>query len=80
MEVIATNHEEPVQILLDRFQKLEGEFSRMQIELQDLKIKLATIVLPAQEAPQPLSRAERVAKAQQEIFTEYDSLLSELAK
>lgn len=78
--MIAINHEDPVQILLDRFQKLEGEFARVQTELQDIKARLATIARPSQEAPQSLSRAERVAKAQQEIFTEYDSLLSELAK
>jgi hypothetical protein len=78
--VIATNHEEPVQLLLDRFQKLEGDFARVQTELEDLRRRLATIVPPAQEASNPMSRAERVAKAQQEIFTEYDSLLSELAK
>ena len=78
--MIATNHEEPVQVLLEKFQKLEGEFARVQTELLELKIRLATIVLPAEETPQPLSRAERVAKAQQEIFTEYNWLLSELAK
>lgn len=78
--MIATNHEEPVQTLLDRFQKLEGEFARVQTKLQDLKSSLATIAPLAQEAPNPMSRAERVAKATQEIFMEYDSLLSKLAK
>jgi hypothetical protein len=71
--VIATNHEEPVQLLLDRFQKLEGEFARVQNELQDLKIRLATIV--------PVKRKGlSFQEAADQVHTEYADLLQRLSQ
>lgn len=49
-------------------------------ELLELKRSVDELCSPMQSAEPVSDRNARIAKAKQEIFTEYDSLLSELAK
>lgn len=49
-------------------------------ELLELKRSVDELCAPLQSAEPVMDRDARIAKAKQEIFTEYDSLLSELAK
>lgn len=78
--MIAEKIETPVEVLQERILKLEQDLARAQAELQSVKEGLAEVANPVQETAVALSRKERIAKAKSEIFTEYDSLLSELAK
>lgn len=78
--MIAQKTETPVEILQERVLKLEQDLARMQAEFQSVKEGLAEVANPVQEGRSPLTRKERIAKAKAEIFTEYDSLLTELAK
>lgn len=49
-------------------------------ELLELKRSVDELCSPMQSAEPVSDRNARIAKAKQEVFTEYDSLLSELAK
>ena len=50
------------------------------VELLELKRSVDELCAPLQSAEPVMDRDARIAKAKQEIFTEYDSLLRELAK
>jgi hypothetical protein len=50
------------------------------IELLELKRSVDELCAPLQSTEPDVGRDARIAKAKQEVFTEYDSLLSELAK
>ena len=50
------------------------------VELLELKRTVDALCPPLSVVEPNTHRSVRVAKAKQEIFTEYDSLLSELAK
>jgi prefoldin subunit 5 len=78
--VISEKIETPVEALQERILKLEQDLARVQGEIQSVKESLAEVANPVQETGVALTRKERIAKAKSEIFTEYDSLLSELAK
>lgn len=49
-------------------------------ELLELKRSVDELCAPLQCVEPDVGRDTRIAKAKQEVFTEYDSLLSELAK
>ncbi len=49
-------------------------------ELFEVKKSVDDLCVPFQDKGCGMNREARIAKAKQEIFTEYDSLLSELAK
>jgi hypothetical protein len=49
-------------------------------ELFEVKKTVEELCAPLSEELSGMKREERIAKAKQEIFTEYDSLLRDLAK
>lgn len=51
-----------------------------QAELPELKRSVAEPCAPLQSAGPVIGRDTRIAKAKQKVFTEYDVLLSELAR